>query len=134
MPTGPRGTPRRNNSQLLGVFVTEVGEDDIPPGVTLSAGQKLWKCAMEGCSHTKKSKQMQASRWFQHLVCSCPSNQLNNSKRLWLANLSQQKEVMEWKVQYLEREAQRQEQFRRSRIKNIISLDMTILQTTINGY
>ena len=85
----------RNNSRLLGIFVEEVDEDDIPADVNLLPGQKLWKCAMEGCIHTKKSKQMQASRWFEHLVCKCNNNQLNDSKRLQLANLSQQKNVVD---------------------------------------
>ena len=90
----------------------EVEEDDVPAGVTLSPGQKLWKCAMEGCKHTMQSKQMQASRWFEHLVCKCNSNGLNDAKRLQLANLSQQKDVVDWKIQYLGRKADRQQQLR----------------------
>ena len=59
----------RHNSRLLGIFVEEVDEDDLPADVRLLPGQKLWKCAMEGCEHTMQSKQMQASRWYEHLVC-----------------------------------------------------------------
>ena len=53
-----------------------------------------------------------ASRWYAHLVCKCNSNQLNDAKRLQLANKSQQRDVVEWKRLQLERENRRQEQQR----------------------
>ena len=49
-----------------------------------------------------------ASRWYKHLVCKCTSNQLNDVKRLQLANKSQQKDVIEWKRLHMERENRRQ--------------------------
>ena len=84
----------RNNSRLLEIFLEEVDEDDVPAEIKLLSGQKLWKCAMEGCIITIQSKQMQASRWYKHLVCKCNSDALNDTKRLQLANLSQQKNVV----------------------------------------
>ena len=108
----PRRSVGRNNSRLLGIFVEEVDEDNIPDDVNLLPGQKLWKCALEGCIQTMKSKQMQTSRWYEHLVCKCNGDGLNDAKRLRLANLSQEKNVVDWKIQYLSRKADRQQQLR----------------------
>ena len=99
----PRRSVGRNNSRHMGIFVEEVDEDNIPDDVNLLPGQKLWKCALEGCIQTMQSKQMQTSRWYEHLVCKCNGDGLNDAKRLQLANLSQQKNVVDWKIQYLGR-------------------------------
>ena len=58
MPTTPaRITPGRKHSLLVGSFVRELEWDDVQPCDILEGGQKLYKCAMDGCEHVKKSKQ-----------------------------------------------------------------------------
>ena len=81
MPFRPR--TGRTRSGLLVNYVKEVTEpDDLPDGVTLTDGNKFYKCGMEGCDHSTKGKTFTASRWYKHLVCDCRSDEMTDKKRL----------------------------------------------------
>ena len=76
----------RNRSGLLASYVKEIVEpEELPEGVTLGEGQKLYKCGMVGCMHQVQGKTFGSSCWFKHLVCKCQSDDMADKKRLDLA-------------------------------------------------
>ena len=100
----------RNRSGLLASYVKEIDEpEELPEGVILAEGRKLFKCGMAGCMHQVQGKMFGASRWFKHLVCECQSEDMTNKKRLNLARKTNQNDVTQWKEAYMENEVRRQE-------------------------
>ena len=105
-----RPTTGRNRSGLLASYVKEIVEpEELPEGVTLAEGQKLFKCGMARCMHQVQGKTFGASRWFKHLVCECQSDAMTDKKRLDLAQKTTQTDVAKWKANYNENEVRRQE-------------------------